>query len=404
MDENFFIIKNEVCPVPCNRKLNFRPRNFNIVENDSVERIFLMATNLVRDEFKENTGLSLHEQYMKYHPQVLSEFEDEMPRLWGKRWKANTTIGKLRTVLLHRPGREFLSVGKPTPWPPHDSSLSAWRMSYKPRNLTELTEDYERLVKAYKDEGVEVVERKPDPNDPPYQVKAIYTDDVCHPAVYGQVILRMYDNIRKGEEVPTFQTLAEAGCPVVGMITGKGMAEGGNIGWLDEKHLLAAVHYPRANTSDPQVWRANDWGHEQLRRIIQTQDPEVDVRVLPGYGPRPQLTHYSMIDRHTSVADPNWLDGYLLDWLRSEMDWQFMVPPRELCRIDQGNPVGPETGVVLEPMKIMVPTEAPEATRWLEKMGVEVVEVEIPSLVTPRNSGSIHCAAGSLRRDPEPKS
>ena len=70
------------------------------------------------DMFKENTGLSLHEQYMRHHPQVLSEFEEEMPKYWGKRWKANTTIGKLRTVLLHRPGKEFLSVGKPTPWPP----------------------------------------------------------------------------------------------------------------------------------------------------------------------------------------------------------------------------------------------------------------------------------------------
>ena len=167
------------------------------------------------DEFKEKTGMTLHEQYMKHHPQILSEFEDEMPKIWGKKWKANTTIGKLRTVLLHRPGKEFLSIGKPTPWLPHDSSLSAWRMSYKPTDLIELNGDYERLVKAYRDEGVEVVERKPDPNKPPYQVKAIYTDDVCHPAVYGQVILRMYDNIRKGEELPTYQTLAEVGCPVV---------------------------------------------------------------------------------------------------------------------------------------------------------------------------------------------
>jgi len=357
----------------------------------------------IHDEFKEKTGLSLDEQYMKYHPQVLSEFEDEMEKLWGKKWKANTTIGKLRTVLLHRPGKEFLSVGKPTPWAPHDSSLAAWRMSYKPKDLEELNEDYERLYRAYRDEGVEVVERKPDPNDPPYQVKAIYTDDVCHAAVYGQVILRMYDHIRKGEEVPTYQTLAEIGCPVVGMITGRGMAEGGNIGWLDEKHLLAAVHYPRANTSQGDIWRANDWGHEQLRRIIHAQDPEVDVRILPGYGPRPQLTHYSMIDRHTSVADPGWLDKYLLDWLQSEMDWQFIIPPDELCRVDQGNPVGPETGVVLEPMKILVPTGEPKATRWLESVGVEVIEVEMPSLVGPRNSGSIHCAAGSLRRDAEPK-
>jgi N-dimethylarginine dimethylaminohydrolase len=355
------------------------------------------------DEYKEKTGMTLHEQYMKYHPQILSEFEDEMPRIWGKKWKANTTIGKLRTVLLHKPGKEFLNVGNPTPWAPHDSSLSAWRMSYKPIDLKELTQDYERLVKAYRNEGIEVVERKPDPNNPPYQVKAIYTDDVCHPAVYGQVILRMYDNIRKGEELPTYQTLAEIGCPVVGIITGQGMAEGGNIGWLDEKHLFAAVHYPRTNTMKPELWRANDWGHEQLKRIVHMQDPEVDVRILPGYGPRPQLTHYSMIDRHTSVANPKWLDKYLLDWLRSEMDWKFVVPPEELCRVDQGMPVGPETGVVLEPMKIIVPSGEPKVTKWLETVGVEVVEVNIPSLVGPRNSGSIHCAAGSLRRDPEPK-
>jgi N-dimethylarginine dimethylaminohydrolase len=355
------------------------------------------------DMFKENTGLSLHEQYMMHHPQVHSQFEEEMPKYWGREWKANTTIGKLRTVLLHRPGREFLSVGSPTPWPPHSSDLAAWRMSWKPRDLTRLTEDYARLKKAYRDEGVEVVERKPDPYDPPYTVKSIYTDDVCHPAVYGQVILRMYDHIRRGEEMPTFQTLAEAGCPVVGMITGDGMAEGGNIGWHDEKHVLVAVHYPRANTSDPKVWRANDRGHTQFKDIIQRQDPEVDIRVLAGWGPRPQLTHYCMVDRHTSVADPRWLDPYLLDWLEAEMGWRFIVPPDELCRVDQGTPVGPETGVVLEPMKIMVPAGAPKATKWLESVGVDVVEVEIPTLVWPMNSGSIHCAAGSLRRDPEPK-
>ncbi len=164
-----------------------------------------------KDPFKENTGLNLHEQYMKYHPQILSNFEGEMPKIWGRKWKANTTIGKLRVVLVHRPGKEFLSIGKPTPWPPYESSLGVWRMSWQPTNLDELTRDYENLVQAYKDEGVEVIERKPDPNDPPYQVKAIYTDDVCHPVVYGQVILRMYDSIRKGEELPTYQTLAEVG-------------------------------------------------------------------------------------------------------------------------------------------------------------------------------------------------
>ena len=359
-----------------------------------------MATR--EEAFKEGTGLTLHEVYQKYHPQILSDFEDEMPKYWGRKWKANSTVGKLRMVLLHRPGKEFLSVGKPTPWPPHLTSLEAWRMSFKP-DLDELIEDHENLVKAYRDEGVEVVVRKPDPNDPPYQVKSIYTDDVCHAAVYGQIVLRMYDHIRKGEEVPTYQTLAEIGCPVVGMIVGRGMAEGGPIGWLDEKHLVVAVHYPRANTREPAVMRANESGHIQYARIVKMQDPEVDVRILPGYGGRIGISHYAMIDRHTSVQDPKCLDPLLVDWMRAEMDWQFIVPPDELTHTNaRGWTVGPETGVVLEPMKIMVPKGRPRATKWLESIGVEVVEVECSSIVTPRNSGTIHCAAGSLIRDPEP--
>lgn len=359
------------------------------------------------DLFKKKTGLTLTEQYLKYHPQVLSNFEDDMENYWGRKWKANTTVGKLRMVLLHRPGKEFLSVGKPTPWPPHASSLAAWRMSEKP-NLNEMIEHHENLVKAYKDEGVEVVIRKPDPNDPPYQVKSIYTDDVCHAAVYGQVILRMYDNIRRGEEAPTYQTLAEIGCPVVGMIMGNGMAEGGTIGWLDEKHLVIAVHYPRTNTRKPEVMRANEFGHMQFARIVKLQDPEVDIRIAPGYGISTPSditwTTYLMIHRHTSVQDPKRLDPYMVDWMKAEMDWEFIVPPDEIWRNYLGEKIPPETGVVLEPMKILVPTGNPKATKWLESIGVEVVEVECSSLVLPRNSGSIHCAAGSIIRDPEPKS
>jgi len=371
---------------------------------------FQAEIDIDRDYFKEKTGLSLREQYHRLHPQVLSCFEDDMVKVWGRRWKANTNVGKLRVALLHRPGSEFLQVGKPTPWPPHEDSLVAWRMSEK-MSLDELVENHESLVDAYKAEGVEVVIRKPDPNDPPYQVKAIYTDDVCHPAVYGQVILRMYDHIRRGEELPTYQTLAEQGCPVVGMIMDRGMAEGGSIGWLDEKHLIIAVHFPRANTREPDVMRANESGHMQFARIVKLQDPEVDVRVCPGYGTSLGTSHYSLIDRHTSVQDPRTVDPYLRTWMEAEMGWQFINPPDEVSvKVHTGDPRmpvvkrGPNTGVVLEPRKILVPTGNPKATKWFESIGVEVVEVEVPTLVRPRNSGSIKCTCGGVLRDPEPKS
>jgi N-dimethylarginine dimethylaminohydrolase len=310
--------------------------------------------------------------------------------------------------LLHRPGKEFLSVGKPTPWPPHDSSLAAWRMSFKP-DLDEMIEHHENLKKAYEDEGVEVVIRKPDPNDPPYQVKSIYTDDVSYSAVYGMVILRMYDYIRKGEEVPTYQTYAEIGCPVVGMITGCGMAEGGPIDWLDEKHVTIAVHYPRANTCQPELIRANEFGFKQFADIVKKQDPEVDVRIAPGYGGS-RLGVARMIDKHTSVLDPKYRDPYLVEWMKASMDWKFVVPPDEATAYSPrtGRKVGPSTGVCLEPMKIMVSASAvnrnPQGKKWLESIGVEVIEVEMSSLVPPRNSGSINCCHKAVIRDPEPKS
>jgi N-dimethylarginine dimethylaminohydrolase len=345
-------------------------------------------------------------QGLTMYPQILSDFGDEVETYWGRKWSANSCIGKLRMIMLHRPGKEFLSVGKPTPWPPHDSSLAAWRMTFKP-DLDEMIEHHENLKKGYEDEGVEVVIRKPDPNDPPYQVKSIYTDDVSYSAVYGQIILRMYDWIRRGEEVPTFQTYAEIGCPVVGMIVGKGMIEGGPIDWLDEKHVIMAVHIiggqVRANTCQPEVMRANESGFQQFAQIVKTQDPEVDVRIAPGYGGS-RLWIASMIDRHTSVADPKYLDPCLVEWMKAEMDWKFIVPPDELSRLARGRKMGPGTGVCLGPMKIIVPTGKPETTKWFESIGVEVVEVEIPSLVGPLNTGSINCAHKAIIRDPEPKS
>jgi hypothetical protein len=149
--------------------------------------------------------------------------------------------------------------------------------------------------------------------------------------------------------------------------------------------------------------RANEWGHEQYARIVKAQDPEVDIRLCPGYGSRIDVSHYKMIDRHTSVQDPERMDPHLVAWMRAEMDWNFIVAPDEVSSYTaQGAKVGPDSGVVLEPMKILVPTGRPKATKWFESIGVEVVEVECSSLVRPRNSGSIHCCAGSIVRDPEP--
>lgn len=339
--------------------------------------------------------------------QLHSYFEDEMEKYWGRRWKANSSVGKLRMVMLHRPGKEFHSVGKPTPWAPHDTSLSSWGMKEKP-NLEEMITDHENIVKAFEDEDVEVVIRKPVHEDKLYQVFSIDTDDSSYAAVYGRVLLRMLSEIRRGEEIPVYQTLAEIGCPVVGMIMGDGMVEGGTMGWLDEKHLIIQIHGIYANSHLPEIMRANESGFHQFARIVKFQDPEVDVRIAPGYGYRiggsPLNLTYQMVDRYTSICNPKWLDPHLVNWMLAEMNWEFITPPDEVCRKYGVNAVGPETGIVLEPGKIIVPAPPanhPKGIKWLESLGIEVVEVDCASLVVPRRDGFFHCACSSLIREPE---
>jgi len=149
----------------------------------------------------------------------------------------------------------------------------------------------------------------------------------------------------------------------------------------------------------------------QFARIVKLQDPEVDVRICPGYGTSLGTSHYSLIDRHTSVQDPQTVDPYLRTWMEAEMNWEFINPPYDVSvKVHTGDPRiplvkrAPNTGVVLEPRKILVPTGNPKATKWFESIGVEVVEVDVPTLVRPRNSGSIKCTCGGILRDPEPKS
>jgi len=181
------------------------------------------------------------------------------------------------------------------------------------------------------------------------------------------------------------------------------MAEGGSIGWLDERHLFIEVHFARGNTYDKAITAANNFGHEQYARIVKLQDPEVDVKIEPGYGSSKGTIDYAMIDRHTSVGDPRWFEPHLVEWMKRTMNWNFITPPDDLIYTDtHGSEIGSNTGIVLEPMKVMVPKGNPKNTKWLESIGVEVVEVECSSLVRPRNSGSIHCTCGSLERDPEP--
>jgi len=352
--------------------------------------IILYRANVLYDEEEGKGGMSLFEEkrtktektfadldflgeiYEKWHPPLKTCFEDEVEKYWGRPWGANTEIGRLRMVLLHRPGEEINSIKPP---------LEAWRYAEKP-NLEEMIKDHERLVQTFRDAGVEVVIRKPETYKPPRLVKSIYCRDPSFSCKGGMIIGRMYDALRRGEEIFTFQTYAEIGCPVLGIVHGFGIAEGGSVMWLDETHLAITTGY-----------RTNEEGVRQVTEIVRTAQPNVEVITVPTYEAHEPL---HMVDKHMAVL--HWwarkLPYWFMEYLRNELKMNLIKLPRG---VDGGC-------VALKPGKVLMATGpfSHKFRKTLEKEGVEVVEVEIPSLVLPRNSGTLHCLTQNIIRDPEP--
>lgn len=317
------------------------------------------------------------EIYKRLHPPLETRFEEEVEQYWERNWGAATEVGKLRSVLVHKPGAEIEAIQEP---------LANWRYIEKP-DLGDMQSDYGRLVKALKDHGVEVVERQPERGALPRLVKSIYTRDPSFTIMGGVIIGRMYDALRRGEELPTTRTYAEIGCPILHTINGSGTMEGGSVVWITPKHLSIGI-----------TPRGNEEGARQIKEVVNTIDPEVDVRFVEVDHPSGHLdVPLTMVNVKTAVVDSTRLPAWFPDYLRDEVGCEVIEkPPRTYV----------EGTVVLEPGKVLFDAgDTPEQERGLKllrELELEVVPVDLGTLSFPCNSGTLHCLAMPLIRDPEP--
>jgi N-dimethylarginine dimethylaminohydrolase len=310
--------------------------------------------------------------YMKYHQPLKTKFEDEVEKLWGRRWGVNTEVGRLRMVLLHRPGQEIYSISEP---------YEMWRYTQKP-DLKEMLKDYQALVEAFRKEGVEVVERLPEKNRPARLVKSLYTRDPSFAVPSGVIKGRMYDSLRRGEELYTMETLAGLGCPIFRVVHGTGTVEGGSVMWLDPKHLAIGLSF-----------RVNEEGGWQVAEIIHVIDSEIDVKMTPIFGGHIDES-LCMVDQHTLVVDRDGIIWAFWEYLNDELKYNIIERPKGVYL----------HAVALRPGRVLAASaeDKREGLKLLEKEGIDVIEVSIDSLVQPRNTGSIHCLTMPIIRDPEP--
>ena len=315
--------------------------------------------------------------YADHHPPLDTRFEAEVETYWGRRWGVRTEVGRLRAVLVHRPGPEIDAISEP---------LVKWRYTEKPR-LSEMVLAHERLVAALRDNGVEVIARKPELARPARLVKSIYVRDPSFTVPGGVIIGRLYDALRRGEEIYTMQTYADMGCPILHTLNADATMEGGSVVWIGPNHLAIGVT-PRGNRA----------GAEQVKRVIQAENPEVDVHIVDVHHASGHLdVPLTMVNVRQAVLDQSCVPPSFVSWLKDAAKVEIVDKP--LGTYVEGT-------VVLAPGKVLfddgVQEEKRRGLKLLKGLGLDVVPVDLDTLTFPRNSGTLHCLTMPVIRDDEP--
>ena len=240
-------------------------------------------------------------------------------------------FGRLRRVLVKRPGRSFAGA---------DPEL--WHYTGRP-DLEAARREHDALVALLREAGAEVLDH---PEEQPGRADAVYVFDPALITDRGAVILRMGKPLRRGEEPAMARRLEALGVPVLFSLDGSAVAEGGDLLWLDERTLAVG-----------QGFRTNVEGLRQLRAGLEPAGIELLPVELPYFeGPAAclhLLSILSLVDRDLAVVYAPLLPVPLWRRLRErgfrlievpDEEFATMAPnvlalaPRE-CVMLEGNPV-----------------------------------------------------------------
>jgi arginine deiminase len=296
-------------------------------------------------------------------------FADEMKELWGD-WYCDSEVGRLRAVLMHRPGREIEGIT--------DENFSQYRFR-APINAERARKQQDELANVYRSHGVEVHYVQNQREDRP---NAMFMRDLVLMTPEGAIVCRPAIPARRGEEKAVAETLASLGVPIIKTINGDGYFEGACAMWIDRETVIIGTGS-----------RSNERGVQQVEgelrnigvtNIIRTQIPYGSIH-LDGY--------MNMVDKKKLVIFP-WHVTY--DCAKQLLD--LGIELIEMTNIEELKNGMAMNFVALEPGKVVMPSGNPETKALLENEGVHVIEVEMDEIVN--GWGAIHCMTAFLRRDP----
>ena len=312
-------------------------------------------------------------------PEPAFETPGELAGDWGRPWGVENDVGRMRAVMVHRPGEEMRVIDPAKRIPEigsyGDEAHGWYFQSETIPELADMQAQHDAMVAALEGEGVEVM---PLDGVGGGRLKSCYTRDPFIMVKGGAIVCRMGTRIRRGEVLPVTRTLAALGVPILRTLSGTAVFEGGSFAWLDEKTAVAGVGV-----------RVNREGARQVAQVLETQGVELIVIELSGYDIHIDVS-FLMVDRDLALIDPMRLPhGFLAELSRRGI---------RTVEIGPGDDPWIVNSLAVAPRRLLMPEGA--SNRTLDRLAAEdVTWATIPYDAMQLNGGGIHCSTMPLIRD-----
>lgn len=312
-------------------------------------------------------------------PEPAFESAEQQRLVWGRAWGCNSDVGRLRVVLMHRPGAE-LDILRDLPLIPElgaygdPRSGAYWRGETIPP-LAEQQAQHDALAAALREEGVEVVYLK---RAAPGRHKAVYTRDSCIAVKGGAIVTRMGPRIRRGEEAPVTETLAALGCPILRTVHGTGLMEGGSFAFIRPDVAVVGVSS-----------RVNEEGARQVEEVLAAQGTRLIRVQIPGY--RLHIDGaFVMVHHDVAIVNPSTLPFVFMEELKRL--GVRMIP------VSHEDPSWTVNCLAVAPGRVLMSDRVSARTQdALDAAGVSVRLVPYDKVCL--GGGGIHCSTSPLSRD-----
>ena len=309
-------------------------------------------------------------------------FEDkgELEAHWGRAWGIDNDVGRMRAVLVHRPGEEMKVVDPSKRIDAigsfGDEKAGWYFQSDHVPPLAEMQSQHDGLVAALRAEGVEIYEVEGVSGG---RLKSCYTRDPFIMVKGGAIICRMGARIRRGEELAITRTLARIGVPILRTLSGEALMEGGSFAWINSKTCVIGCGV-----------RVNYEGAAQVGEVLKRQGVELIVVDLAGYELHIDGA-FQMIDKDLAILDPTQLPYSFLQRLKALGVRTVETEPADDRWIINS--------LAVAPGRIIMPEGA--SNRTLDALAKQGVTWKtIPYRQMQLNGGGIHCSTTPLIRDP----